>query len=162
MPASKGTRMRREGTRMRPEIFHLPSSEITLAILDILLEDPMNPINGKELTGLVEKRLKRRVNYSGVLKQVRSYARKPYWNLVLVCEEKSSLCLYARKGPLTAKLHRAVHDLYDLSHTLSEVRRLKRELGDLKNKVLTDPFFDEKEVEKKRRTIESKLNTLLQ
>ena len=159
MPAPKNT-LQIEKAATHPEILQLPRSEVTLAALDILLENPMKSMNGMELMKTVEKKLRRKVNYSGVLKQVRLYARKPFWNLVLVCEKKSTLHFYARKGPLTQQLHREIHGLYNLSYTLSEVKRLKRKLENLKNTILTDPFVNMKEVQRKRQMIEKKMHVL--
>ena len=143
------------------EILQIPRSDVTLAALDILLENPMIPMNGMKLRRLVEKRLKRKVNYSGILKQVRSYAEKPYWNQVLVCQKQSVLRFYARRNRLARKLHNEIHMLYNLSHSLSAVICLKQELKDLKNMVLTDPLCNIKEVQNRIQMIEGKLNALL-
>lgn len=143
------------------EILQIPRSDVTLAALDILLENPLRSMNGIQLRNKIQKRLRRQVNYAGVLKQVRSYTEKPYWNQVLVCEKKAMLCFYARKSLLSQKLHCEIHALYDLSHTLHEATQLKAELDSLKNKTLTDPFYDAQKIESETQRIEKRLNSLL-
>lgn len=70
-----------------------PRGIVTLAALDILFENPGERMNGITLTHRIEERTGRDVNYSGVLKQVRSFANKPYWKSLLGYEKGATLLL---------------------------------------------------------------------
>jgi hypothetical protein len=155
------SRRGRKSVDSNVKLVELPRSEVTLAALDILLENPNQPMNGLQLANRVEERLHRKVNYSGVLKQVRSYSAKPYWKLALVSQKKSALAFYAEPTAITEKLHTVVHRLYDLSRTLDQVSGLHLELRQLRESVLSDPYSDVEQVRAKRQRLESQLDSLL-
>ena len=118
----------------------LPTSDVTLFALDILLENTGKKFNGRELQNQVEEKLGRPINYAGLLKQLRAYATKPGWNIVLKIDPQSdhqltsprdlknaqinirtrpTLAIYAQDNVVSHKLHALMHKLNDIKEAMN-------------------------------------------
>lgn len=165
----------------------LPTTNLTLSILDILLENPDRRFTGRELQIEVEQRLGRQVNYAGLLKQLRSYANKPGWDCVLKINEafafaskgktittentiaseeagtirtRPSLCIYAEKSLVSQKLHELLHKLKDFQDTMFQLSELKEEFTAERERVFSDPYCDMNQAQAKMDKLETKLKQL--
>lgn len=138
-----------------------PGSEVTLAAMDILFENRGRRINGAQLTSMTSEKLGRRVNHAGVIKQIRVFANKQYWNLVMRVEGKRPLALSVVDDVLSQKLHARLHQLYDLGIKLNRVQALKGEQKRFLDSTLANPYANATEIRSKRESLESELAKLI-
>ena len=153
-----------------------PTTDITTCALDILLENTGKRFNGRELQEQIQKKLGRRVNYSGLLKQLRAYSAKPGWNLVLSVEpqfakqskkdhsrdyhNRQILQITAQDNLVSHKLHILLHKLKDVKATMEELSMLKEEFDSQQNQVFSDPYSDLQKARIKRAEMKAKLESL--
>ena len=159
----------------------LPTSDVTLFALDILLENTGKKFNGRELQNKVEEKLGRPINYAGLLKQLRAYATKPGWNIVLKIDPQSdhqltsprdlknaqinirtrpTLAIYAQDNVVSHKLHALMHKLNDIKEAMNELSALKEGYDAEQKRVFSDPYCDLNEARAKRTEIKTKLEQL--
>jgi hypothetical protein len=136
--------------------------------------------NGRELQNQVEEKLGRSVNYAGLLKQLRAYATKPGWNIVLKIDARSdlqlppqglknsqinmrtrpSLAICAQDSVVSHKLHILMHKLNDIKEAMNEIAALKEEYDAEQKRVFSDPYCNLNEARAKRTEIKKKLEQL--
>jgi len=167
--------MHSQAQRKNTKTIPLPTSDVTLYALDVLLKNTGKRFNGRELQNQVEAKLGRHVNYSGLLKQLRVYATKPGWNLVLNVDEQSHLAnqvknpsgsprptleIYAQDNIVSHNLRALIQKLNDTREAMGELAALKVEWEAEQKRIFSDPYCDMKEARARRLETEKKLDRI--
>jgi UDP-N-acetylglucosamine 3-dehydrogenase len=142
----------------------LPTSDVTLAALSTLLSSPGRRYTATELHTLVQDKLGRHVNFSGMLKQIRAFSDLPGWNLILVVKPTTlgrQLRIWAEQSPLTDKMSNVVQGLDRIRLGLEESAKWKAEYDAERNRILSDPNYDASEARPKLLALKSRLDDIV-
>lgn len=138
----------------------VPTSEVTLAALEVVFRDRGRVFTGTEVHSEVSKRLDRPVNYSGLVKQLRLYAHSPGWMAVLQVEKKGTLKIWVKDTPVAGGLYELLLRLTELRDVFAQLSSVDDELLAEQSRLSGDPLYGSPEARAKRAALEARLHRL--
>jgi UDP-N-acetylglucosamine 3-dehydrogenase len=148
---------------MQPKPSSLPNSDITIVALGTLLDNPGVKYAATDLHGRVERLLGRKVNYSGLLKQIRTYAAQPGWNRVLFVERQPDgrVFAWAEKNPLSKRMGAVVRGLFSTMKGLEAFSKWESEYKAERDRIFSDPYYSVGEARPRLAALDAKLDSLI-